>query len=53
MDRSIAEIEHELGTVDVRLNMLAEESRNIDSRGERLSRRRRKLKEELEEAQNA
>lgn len=53
MSRSIEEIKDDLATINFRLNMLIEESRNIDERGKTMSRRRNALMGELEEAENA
>ena len=53
MKRSVEEIQAELNTVNVRLNMVIEENKRIDREGNRLSDRRKELMEELEEAENA
>ncbi len=53
MSRSIEEIKNDLAIINLRLNMLIEESRNIDERGKTMSKRRNLLIEELEEAENA
>lgn len=56
MSRFIEEIQAELETVNVRLNMIIEESKMMNKEGSRLSDRRKELMielEELEEAENA
>jgi hypothetical protein len=53
MNRPIEEIKNELGTVNIRLITLSEESQEIDARGKRMAVRRQELMTELEEAENA
>lgn len=49
MSRSVEEIQAELNTANVRLNMIIEESKWLNKEGSRLSDRRKSLMRELEE----
>jgi len=52
MSRPIKQIRKDLEVINLRLNLLIEESKNIDARGKQMADRRHDLMMELEETES-